>query len=123
MSSWAPKLGFLMITNKIGEVVSTIPSKYLIVWLARVADVCGLEAIGFNVETVEVCQSSDALLLVLTCNSIRISSSKYGILEDSRASGEGTFCIWTRRTSLLHQTVLEVLFSQHICNHLCYRCI
>lgn len=99
MSSWAPKLDSLITPRKIGEVVSTIPSEYLVIWLVRVADVFELEAIGFNVETVEVRQSSDIVLLVLICTSTRILSSKYGILEDSRASGENTFCIWIRYTS------------------------
>lgn len=99
MSSWAPKLGSLIISNKIGEVVSTIPSQYLVVWLVRIVDVFGLEAIGFNVETVEVRRSSGIRLLILICTSTRILSSKYGILEDSRASGENTFCIWIRYMS------------------------
>lgn len=50
------ELEFLIIPIKIGEVVSTIPSEYLVIRLVKVADVSGgFEAIGFNVETVEVC--------------------------------------------------------------------
>lgn len=59
----------------------------------------GPEAIGFNVETVEVRQSFDIWLLVLTCTSTRILSFKYGILEGNRASGVNTFCICAWHTN------------------------
>lgn len=39
MISWTLRLAFLIILNQIGEVVSTIPSGYLVVWSVRLSDV------------------------------------------------------------------------------------
>ena len=57
--------------------------------------------------------------------SIRISNSKCGTLEDSRASGT-CFCIWTHfeaHRTFLDQTILEMLFPKHLGHHLCHRLI